>query len=227
MYKIETHLHTTYSSKCGWLEVEELIAGYKAAGYSGIVVTDHFNRTTFDYLQIDLASEADKVHPFLEGYHRMKEEGRKQGIQIYKGAELRFDECSNDYLLYGYHNELLRNPEEIFRMGIAAFAPLCRAAGAVLIQAHPYRRGCTPAIACYLDGVEVLNGSPRHDSHNDRAAEYAEQFGLIGTAGSDCHRPEDIGITGIRVEHLPENSIELAHLLRSGKFSLLEPKVSE
>ncbi|MCD8077107.1 MAG: PHP domain-containing protein [Lachnospiraceae bacterium] len=227
MYKIETHLHTTYSSKCGWLEAEELIAGYKAAGYSGIVVTDHFNRTTFDYLQIDLASEGDKVHPFLEGYHRMKEEGRKQGIQIYKGAELRFDECNNDYLLFGYHNELLRNPEEIFRMGIAAFAPLCRAAGALLIQAHPYRRGCTPAIACYLDGVEVLNGSPRHDSHNDRAAEYAEQFGLIGTAGSDCHRPEDIGVTGILAEHLPENSIELTHLLRSGKFSLLETKASE
>ncbi|MCD8010554.1 MAG: PHP domain-containing protein [Lachnospiraceae bacterium] len=226
MYRIETHLHTTYSSKCGWLEAEELIAGYKAAGYSGIVVTDHFNRTTFDYLQIDLASEEDKVHPFLEGYHRMKEEGRKQGIQIYKGAELRFDECNNDYLLFGYHNELLRNPEEIFRMGIAAFAPICRAAGAVLIQAHPYRRGCTPAIACYLDGVEVLNGSPRHDSHNDRAAEYAEQFGLIGTAGSDCHRPEDIGVTGILVEHLPENSIELAHLLRSGKFSLIEPKAT-
>ncbi|MDE7218435.1 MAG: hypothetical protein K2O45_02260 [Oscillospiraceae bacterium] len=55
------------------------------------------------------------------------------------------------------------------------------------------RKKCTPAIACYLDGVEVLNCSPWHDSHNDRAEEYAALHGLLRTGGSDCHRTEDIG----------------------------------
>ena len=59
MYKIETHLHTRYVSQCGWLDAEAIISGYKAAGYSGIVVTDHFNRTTFDYLGIDPAGPGD------------------------------------------------------------------------------------------------------------------------------------------------------------------------
>ena len=47
MYKIELHLHTKYSSGCGQLDEKELISGYKAAGYSAIVVTDHYNRDTF------------------------------------------------------------------------------------------------------------------------------------------------------------------------------------
>ena len=41
MYKIELHLHTKYSSGCGQMSAQELISGYKAAGYAGIVVTDH------------------------------------------------------------------------------------------------------------------------------------------------------------------------------------------
>ena len=45
MYKIEPHLHTTHVSRCGRLEAKEIVAGYKAAGYSALIVTDHFNRT--------------------------------------------------------------------------------------------------------------------------------------------------------------------------------------
>lgn len=221
MYRIETHLHTTHVSKCGWLEAPQLVEGYQKAGYQGIVVTDHYNRTTFEYLNIDLAAPGDKVTPFLDGYRRVRDEGEKVGIRVYKGAELRFDECENDYLLFGWPDELLRDPEEIFRMGIAAFAPLARAAGALIVQAHPYRKKCTPAIACYLDGVEVCNRNPRHENHNDRAAEYAEAFGLIATSGSDCHRVEDIAQGGILTEVLPADSLEMAQLIRSGSFELI------
>lgn len=221
MYKIETHLHTTHSSKCGWLDAKTLVDGYKAAGYSGIIVTDHFNRTTFEYLGVDLASSENKVQRFLDGYYRMREEGEKQGIHIYKGAELRFDESENDYLLYGYRDDLLADPEEIFRMGIAAFSPIARGQGALIVQAHPYRKKCTPAIACYLDGVEVRNMNPRHDSHNDRAEEYAQEFGLLRTAGSDCHRTEDIAVSGILANEWPSDSLSMARLIRSRRYTLI------
>lgn len=221
MYKIETHLHTVHSSKCGWLDAETLIAGYKAAGYDGIIVTDHYNRITFDYLGVDLASSQNKVEAFLNGYYRMAEEGEKQGIHVYKGAELRFDECENDYLLYGYRDDLLADPEEIFRMGIAAFSPIARGQGALIVQAHPYRKKCTPAIACYLDGVEVRNMNPRHESYNDRAEEYAQQFGLLRTAGSDCHRTEDIAVSGIFAQELPSDSLSMARLIRSRRYGLI------
>lgn len=222
MYKIETHLHTKHVSKCGWLDAETLIAGYKAAGYDAIIVTDHYNRTTFEYLGVDLTSSENKVRRFLDGYYRMAEEGEKQGIRVFKGAELRFDECENDYLLYGYRDDLLSDPEEIFRMGIATFSPIARGQGALLVQAHPYRRKCTPAIAGYLDGVEVRNLNPRHESYNERAEEYAEQFGLLRLAGSDCHRTEDIAVTGILSAELPGDSFGMARLIRSRRYTLLD-----
>lgn len=221
MFKIETHLHTKYASKCGRLDAAALIQGYREAGYSGIAVTDHYNRDTFSMLGVDLTAPGDKLSPFLEGYYRLREEGERQGIRIYRGAEIRFDECMNDYLLFGYPDALLEDPEQVFSMGVAAFAPVYRAAGAVLIQAHPYRHHCTPAIACYLDGVEVRNGNPRHNNYNGRAAEYARQFRLVATAGSDCHQKEDIAVTGIRTRTLPEDSIALAQIIREGKFRLM------
>lgn len=221
MHKIEPHLHTTYVSRCGRLEAAEIVSGYKAAGYSALIVTDHYNRTTFDYLGVDPAGAGDRIGAFLEGYRRVREEGEKQGIRVFKGAELRFDESENDYLLYGWRDELLADPEAIFRMGVAAFSPIARGQGALLIQAHPYRHGCTPAIARYLDGVEVYNANPRHDSRDHLAREYAREFGLIATAGSDCHRTEDIARSGILTERLPSDSMEMMRLLRSRNFTLL------
>ncbi|MBQ6465692.1 MAG: PHP domain-containing protein [Oscillospiraceae bacterium] len=221
MYKIEPHLHTTHVSQCGRMEAADIVAAYKAAGYSALIVTDHYNRTTFDYLDIDPAGNSDRIGAFLEGYRRVKAEGEKCGLRVFKGAELRFDESENDYLLYGWRNDLLAEPDKLFRMGIAAFAPIARAEGALLIQAHPYRRGCTPAIACYLDGVEVVNNNPRHESYNARAREYADEFGLIALSGSDCHRPEDVARGGILIDKLPSDSMQMARMLRSRNYQLI------
>ncbi|MDD6679293.1 MAG: PHP-associated domain-containing protein [Firmicutes bacterium] len=221
MYKIETHLHTMHVSKCGWMTAQELIAGYKAAGYDAVIVTDHYNRTTFDYLGIDTTAPGNKVGPFLDGFHRMEELGEKEGIRVFKGAELRFDESENDYLLFGYRDDLLAEPEEIFRMGIAGFSPIARGQGAILVQAHPYRKKCTPAIACYLDGVETRNCNPRHENNNALAEAYAEQFGLLTLAGSDCHRPEDVAVAGILSAELPGDSFGMARLIRSRRYTLM------
>ena len=221
MYKIETHLHTNHVSKCGHLSAAEIVKGYADAGYSALIVTDHYNRTTFDFLGIDPAAPGDKLTPCLDGYRRVREEAEKVGIRVFRGAELRFDECENDYLFYGWLDDVLAEPEEVFRMGIAGFAPMARAAGGLIIQAHPYRRSCTPAIARYLDGVEVRNMNPRHDSHNDRAEAYAEEYGLIRTSGSDCHRTEDIGLGGIVTNYLPSDVLSMTRLIRSRRFELL------
>lgn len=221
MFKIETHLHTSHVSRCGYLDADRLAELYAAAGYGGIIVTDHYNRITFDYLGLDPAGPGDKVGPFLDGYRRLKEEGAKRGLAVYKGAELRFDECENDYLLYGWPDELLADAEAVFRMGVAAFAPLARAAGALMFQAHPYRHGCTPAIACYLDGVEIRNLNPRHESHNAWAEEYAAQFGLPRLEGSDCHQLGDEARAGILVEAVPADSLAMARLIRDGRYALI------
>ena len=135
-YRIETHLHTKHTSKCGWLDAAALAEGYVQAGYAAVAVTDHYNRDTFDRLHTDSVSPEEVAAVFLDGFRRMEEECGRRGLRVYRGAELRFDECCNDYLLYNYPDELLARPEEVFRMGIAAFAPLAREAGALIVQAH-------------------------------------------------------------------------------------------
>lgn len=218
MYKIETHLHTTHTSKCGHLTAPVLAKAYKEAGYDAIAVTDHYNRDTVKYLDLDLTCTDGLLEKFLDGFHRMEDACGELGIRVYKGAELRFDECDNDYLLYGWPDELLRDMPRNLKMSVVEFSKLAREAGALLIQAHPYRKKCTPAIACYLDGVEIRNGNPRHNSHNGRAEAYAREFGLIATAGSDCHQPEDVARTGILMPRLPQDEAALVRMLRQGDF---------
>jgi hypothetical protein len=222
MYKIETHLHTMYSSRCGKLDAATIVSGYIDAGYSGLIVTDHFNRVTFDVKNIDIFSNVDKAACFLEGYYKIKEEGEKQGLIIYKGAEFRFDESENDYLVYGFQDQLLSDPNSIFELGLKGFYQRCKDDNMLIIQAHPFRRGCQPANPRYLDGVEVQNMHPTHESHNELAWEFAHSNrALVRLSGSDCHRADDIGRGGICVEALPNSETELVSILKQRKYSLI------
>lgn len=221
MHKIELHLHTKYVSGCGQLGVEQLLEGYRDAGYSAITVTDHFNRDTFRKLNMDPAGEGNHVEAFLDGFHRLRDAAAAYGIRVYKGAELRFDGSNNDYLLFNYPDELLQNPEQVFTMGLPTFCTMSREAGALLIQAHPFRYGCTPADRAFLDGVEILNLHPDHNSRNDLAQRWGAELGLIQVSGSDCHKSHHIGRGGILAEELPADESALVALLRSGRFSLI------
>lgn len=223
MYKIETHLHTTHTSQCGCLEVERILELYKKNNYDAICVTDHYNMETWRYKQVDIYGKGNKLDAFLEGYHKMKEAAPKYGIEIILGAELRFFENKNDYLFYGFDPKLLENPLEIMEMGIVQFSKLARETGGFIVQAHPFRANgsdCVPVAPLFIDGVEVINNNPRHDSHNDWAMSLAKQYGLAMTAGSDCHQEGDEGTAGLISPTLPRNSFEMAELLRSGNYSL-------
>ena len=105
MFKIETHMHTSHVSACASLDAVTLAEGYQKAGYAAVAVTDHYNRDTFRYLHIDTMAHGDIMPAFLDGFHRMEEECSKRGVLVYQGAELRFDEFCNDYLLYNYPDE--------------------------------------------------------------------------------------------------------------------------
>ncbi len=214
MYKIETHLHTPAVSPCGCVAPEELVRRYKAAGYAAVTVTDHF--------RLDYFKQADRdLHTFLEGYRQVRELADRVGLMTYYGAELQFAENTNEYLLYGFSDQLLADPERICRMGISAFSELARQDGALLIQAHPFRRGSVPVAPYLVDGVEAVNRHEVHDNRNHLAVAYADRYGMLKISGDDFHDPEDRCIAGIEADWLPGDSVELAGLLRSGRFRLL------
>ncbi|MBQ7247214.1 MAG: PHP domain-containing protein [Lachnospiraceae bacterium] len=221
MYKIELHLHTDIVSPCGTLHPEEEIEGYKKAGYAGIVVTDHYNRYTAKCIGVDPAAPGSKLPAFLAGYRAMKELGDREGIRVYYGLEVRFDGSDNDYLLYDFSEELVADPEKVFRMSPMAFSELARQDGALFIQAHPFRDHCIPIAPEYVDGIESVNKHVVHNNRNAMAVAYAERHGLLQTGGSDCHDRADIGLGGIDADYLPEDEADLARLIRGRHFTIL------
>lgn len=221
MFKIETHLHTCHCSACGQMTAREIVDAYLEAGYHGLILTDHYNRDTFRHLGVDPTGPEDCLAAFLTGYRELARIGEKKGLKVYRGAEVRFDGSWNDYLLYGFSDALLQDPEAVFTMGVERFYQQVRADGALLIHAHPYRNGGQPTTAAALDGVEVINTNIHHDNRNDLALAFAQTHHLIQTSGSDCHYPMHVGKGGILVERLPEDDRELVVLLRSGNYKLI------
>lgn len=221
MYKIETHLHTCHSSPCGKVDANTIARLYTEAGFHGIVVTDHFFHYTCRPHCWNIPYQ-DYFKVFIEGYHQLCRAAEPYGLKIYKGAEVRFDESVNDYLLLNYPDVLLADSLDVFTMGLERFSPLCREAGALLVQAHPFRDKNTPVDPSLVDGIEVRNESPRAPNHNELTIAYgAEHPELLQLCGSDFHRPEDVGCGGIVTDILPEHETALAALLRAGSYTLL------
>jgi len=79
-----------------------------------------------------------------------------------------------------------------------------------------------PATEQLLDGLEVYNGNPRHDSQNNKALSYAEKNNLKMISGSDFHEYEDLARGGIAAEEVPSNMSELCSLLKSENYKLIK-----
>jgi hypothetical protein len=70
----------------------------------------------------------------------------------------------------------------------------------------------------WVDGVEILNGA-RLPSQNRTAAALAEDYGKVGTAGSDSHTFRGLGKTYMKAEHA-RNKTEFMNALRSGRITV-------
>lgn len=213
-YKFDTHVHTSETSPCGRVTGAKLVRLYKESGYDGIVITDHYYSEYFESL--GEKNWTEKTDIFLEGYRNACEEGCKIGLNVLLGMEMRFDENPNDYLVYGFGEDFLKDCKELYRLGLKAFREIALSHGLLVFQAHPFRTGISPADPVLLDGIEVFNGNPRHNSRNRLAFAFAAKHGLLMISGSDFHQVEDIGTGGIRIAQNVETSCELARILSSG-----------
>ena len=216
--KIDLHVHTSELSLCGKLSLEETISLYKKTDYDAIVVADHF---TADTGEVHLSRGIpDYVEYYFEHRNIAVELGKKYGLLVLPGCELRFKENVNDYLVYGLTLEHVKMRPDIFDMKPAAFSEFARENGILFYQAHPFRNGMTVVKPDCLFGIEVMNGHPRHDSRNDIAQQWAEKYGLHRIGGSDCHQTEDVGSSGIMTDYPVKNIDDLIHVLKNDLYSI-------
>jgi len=216
-YKIELHFHSR-ASKCCDFPIEESIKLYAAAKYDAILVTDHFHSGYFT----DPTAKAFVRRWMEEGYEKVVREAEKYGIKVYLGAEYKINRDCYDILLFGCTEEKLVRLTEFFPCDHKELKEECERLGVLLYQAHPYRGACKPLPPDVIDGVEVYNGHPGHDSKNDLALKYAEENGLPQVTGTDLHHKDHIPRGGIITDTLPENAEELRDIIASGKYELIK-----
>ena len=186
MYRYETHLHTVESSACGVTPGREYPAIFKARGYDGIFITDHFFHGNTRPAR-DLPWP-DYVDGYMRGYEEAKKAGDEIGFKVFFGIEENF--AGDEYLIYGVGREFLLAHPEIPHWTREEMLEAVHGAGGAVMQAHPFRdRFYISQIHLLLDGVDGIEGINTANTANDNLAAlcYAEKFGLQILAGSDTH----------------------------------------
>lgn len=219
MFKTELHCHSLDISECARVSVDDIIEKYAEAGYNTLVLANHLNKTTMQYHKTEAWSEF--IEKYWSAYEKLKEkaEGR---INILPGAELRFNENINDYLLFGITKEFLLKYENMLELNPEKFHSIAKENSILFIQAHPFRNGMTVIKPSCLDGVEVYNGHMGHDSRNEIANAWAEKYNLLKTSGTDFHY-KDVPVNAGIVTEFEITSLDmLVETLRCGKYQLIK-----
>lgn len=195
-YLYETHLHTNQSSACAWNTGYEMAKAAHAAGYAGIIVTDH---NWGGYTAVDQKLPwKDWVERFEQGYLDAKRYADEHpDFDVFFGYEAGFG--GTEFLIYGISPRWLIAHPEIRDASLEEHLRMVRQGGGLVIHAHPYREEWyIPEIRLFpdlVDGVEGINATHSchlSTSHNDpvfddRAIAYANAHGLPMSAGSDIH----------------------------------------
>ena len=223
-FRYETHLHTKEGSACASASGAEMAIAHKAAGYTGIFITDHFFNGN-SAVPRDLPW-AQRVALFCQGYEHAREEGEKIGLQVFFGFE--FNTFGTEFLIYNLDRQWLLDHEDIDRMDPRKALALMRGDGAFAVQAHPFReRDYIDHIQLFprdIDGVEAVNAAhqgPEGKRMNERAFAYARMFDLPVTSGSDSHHTGMLFGGGVELPKRIEKPADYLEQMKRGNMILL------
>ncbi len=229
-FKTELHCHMNFSG-CSDVSAADMVEKYVAAGYTTLVVTNHFNPG-------HLAREGS-FDALVRGTFDAIEEVRKAAagrLRVLTGMELTFKCMPNDFLLYGITEEFITDiGEEIFDLRPWQMRDKIHEIGGVIVQAHPFRFGQTVVNPADIDGIEIFNGHAGHHSHNDIAKlwalswmeHYRNDGTYILTSGTDHHHTWQLPVGGIETEEEIADMDQLLAVLKSGKFTRITAPLGE
>lgn len=200
-YLYETHLHTKESSACSVVSGAEMARVYKEAGYTGVIITDHF---FYGNTAVDRSLSWPKwVECFCKGYEEAKKEGDRIGLQVFFGWESCYQ--GTEFLIYGLDKQWLLEHPEIKEATIEEQYHLVSEGGGIVCHAHPFREeSYIPEIRLFpeyvhaVEGINATHSAIRSTAHksplyNEYAIAYAKEHDLPITAGSDQHSTIMIG----------------------------------
>lgn len=220
-HRVEMHFHTKEVSGCSIVYAADGVAMLRDCGVEAVVTTDHYADYSMGPRKDDWQAAVDW---YLSGYRAAKAAGDALGVTVLLGMELRLAGAANEYLVYGVTEQQLREHPRLYELDTAGLCALAKELNWFVAQAHPFRDYMTRCNPDHLEGLEICNACPRHNSRNDEAAAFAAEHGLIGISGSDFHAPEDAGRGGCFFER-PVTCIEdVRDQLRAGTFTPIFPE---
>lgn len=224
MGKFELHIHTAENDKCALESAKDIVRLYKEAGYEGIVITDHYFKTFFDWFsdEFDPKNHREVIDRWLKGYRSAKKESEACGITVLLGAEVRFNGPNiNDYLVYGLTEEFLYEAPFLNELPNLDALLEILPPDAVVVQAHPFRDNMTVKNPENIFGIEVYNGGTT-PIRNQLARTFAEHYGKAMTSGSDFHSKYALAKGGIISNKPIKTMSDLLETLKSGSYTLIE-----
>lgn len=210
-HKTELHCHSSNISRCSQISIPEMLSTYKFEGYSGLVITNHFYpwqpKTRLTYKKY--------VDDYIKEYHTLAEKGEAMGIKVYLGMEIRFEENENDYLVYGIDEDLIKKELSPKMKTLKDFVSSVKSEKNLILQAHPFRTGMKLMPRELLDGIEVYNVHPNHNSRVGFAAKYAEEIGGVCTCGTDFHHTGQGALSALLTREVPKDSFDLVNYIKN------------
>ncbi len=223
-FKYQMHAHTYPCSACAKRSVEELVESLHSGGYQGCVLTNHFLNGNCG---IDRKlSWTDFVKKYEDDYIRGKSLAEKYDLDFLFGIE---EGVGNglEILCYGITPQFLYDNPHLAFADVKAWHEALESCGALAIQSHPFRNRHyipKPGILAeeYIDGIEVLNYENMSED-NERAKIAATGHSeWILISGADTHSNDTTCHGGIECDERIRNEKELAELLKSRNYRLIE-----
>lgn len=220
----ELHAHTSECDLAAHASGAELVRIYHAAGYSGMVITDHYFATFYKWFADELASKSHReiMARRLKGYYEARNEGERLGFTVLPGAEVRFDRSPygiNDFLVFGCDEEFFLTAPRLNELTSLDELNALLPEHACVVLAHPFRVNMTVMDPTPLFGIEAHNGLTE-PFRNQMAEDYAARFGKALTSGSDCHHPTHACKGGIETDRIIRTPRDLTDVLKSGEYGL-------
>ena len=213
-YLTELHCHTAPVSRCSHAWVRDAVQDYLNAGVHTLTITNHLYPKAWD-----VTRPREEAARWLADYEEACRLAEGTELNVLLGAELRFSNCINDYLLYGVEPSDIEQILPLLTGTIEEFYPKIKSDRRLLLQAHPFRKDMVLAPTDAVDGIEVFNLHPNHNSAIGIAARYARENGMYISGGSDYHEVRrDAALCLIRTKERLQSSFDIVRVLRSRDF---------
>ena len=211
-YKFELHCHSNPVSGCSDLPPAELVQRCKDAGANGLVLTNHA------VWWMKETSKEEWCARYLNDFVETKKAAEQLGLTALLGFEIHFMDSDNDYLVFGYGEDFIPTVYDWMDKTAKEFYDTFHSESCLMIQAHPNRNKMVEMDRDCVDGYEVFNLHPGHNSRVADTARLHQKNGGVVTGGTDFHHRGHEGSLFTCFAEMPQDEKDLVRLLRSGDY---------